>query len=69
MQDSTGMTPLHWASWNGHEAIAKLLVEKGAQLSVHDDDGDTPLLCAAENGHQAIVKLLEQYSRSSFLCM
>jgi ankyrin repeat protein len=43
----------------GHEAVMKLLLEKGAELETKDDDrGRTPLLLAAENGHEAVVKLL-----------
>ena len=44
---------------NGHEAVVKLLLEKGAELETKDKDyGRTPLLWAAENGHEAVVKLL-----------
>jgi ankyrin repeat protein len=31
LKDSYGRTPLLWAAGNGHEAIAKLLVEKGCR--------------------------------------
>jgi ankyrin repeat protein len=53
-----GQTPLMWAAENGHEAVVKLLLEKGAQLETKDEDGHTPLLYATENGHEAVVKLL-----------
>ena len=43
---------------NGHEAVVKLLLEKGAELEAKDSDGRTPLRRAAENGHEAVVKLL-----------
>jgi ankyrin repeat protein len=56
------MMPLHCAALNGHQAIAKLLLEKGADLSLHNNEGDTPLLCAAKQGHEALVKLFKQYS-------
>jgi ankyrin repeat protein len=61
VQDSRGMTPLHLAAWNGHKAIAKLLIEKGAELFVQNRVGDThtSLLVAAKSGHEAIVKLLQ----------
>jgi ankyrin repeat protein len=45
----------------GHEAIVKLLLEKGAKLQVEDGDGSTPLLWAMENRHEAIVRLLENW--------
>ena len=31
-KDCSGKTPLHWATREGHEAIARLLVEKGAKV-------------------------------------
>src|SRR5436190_933809 len=40
----------------GHEAVVKLLLEKGADLESKDDvDGGTPLWWAAKNGHEAVV--------------
>jgi ankyrin repeat protein len=54
-----GQTPLWVAAKNGHEAVVKLLVEKGAELDFKDKrHGQTPLQVAAKNGHEAIVKLL-----------
>ena len=48
---------------NGHEAVVKLLLEKGAELETKDDNGRTPLSWAAENGHEAVVKLLLEQGR------
>jgi ankyrin repeat protein len=43
-KDSYGRTPLSRAAENGHEAVAKLLLEKGAELESSDDEDDwTPL--------------------------
>ncbi len=56
--DQDGWMPLHWAAWEGHEAVAKLLLEKGANVNIAIHDGITPLHFAAEGGHEAIVKLL-----------
>lgn len=56
--DKDSGTPLHLASENGHEAIVKLLLEKGADLEALDSDDSTPLHRASENGYHEVVKLL-----------
>jgi ankyrin repeat protein len=54
-----GQTPLWRAAVDGHEAVVKLLIEKGANLECRDTKhGQTPLWQAAANGHEAVVKLL-----------
>jgi ankyrin repeat protein len=54
-----GQTPLSWAAEKGHEAVVKLLLEKGAEMETKDDNySRTPLSWAAEKGHEAVVKLL-----------
>jgi len=53
-----GETPLSWAATNGHEAVAKLLLEKGADLESKSKNGYTPLSQAAFKGHEAVTKLL-----------
>jgi ankyrin repeat protein len=60
VKDSYGRTPLSWAAGNGHEAVVKLLLEKGVELETKDKSnyGQTPLSWAAGNGHEAAVKLL-----------
>jgi ankyrin repeat protein len=58
--DILGRTPLSWASENGHEAVVRLLIEKGAAVDSTEKDGQTPLLCASENGHEAVVRLLSE---------
>ncbi len=53
-----GQTCLHAAAENGHLAICRLLIDKGAQLEAKDRIGWTPLNCAAEQGQVEIVRLL-----------
>src|SRR5207302_1796321 len=57
-RNNNGNRVLSWAAENGHEAVVKLLIEKGAELESKYNYGQTPLLWAAENGHKAVVKLL-----------
>ncbi|KAL6696391.1 ankyrin repeat-containing domain protein [Trichoderma pleuroticola] len=51
-------TPPSWTAENWHAAIAQLLVDKGAGISLQDSYGQTPLSYAAIKGHIDIVQLL-----------
>ena len=59
----TGETPLVFAAQKGHEAVARLLIEAGADI-IKAEDGDgtrrrnTPLHVAAREGHEAVARLL-----------
>ena len=48
--------PLHLASNAGHGAIARLLLENGANASTNDCNLRTPLHLASECGHEALVR-------------
>ena len=52
-----GKTPLHWASCYNHIAIAKLLLERGADVGAKVD-GWTPLHWASYWNHIETAKLL-----------
>ena len=51
-------TPLHIAIYNEHNDIAKLLIEKGADVNAEMINGQTPLFLAAYFGDLDLVKLL-----------
>lgn len=51
-------TPLHVASRYGHEAVAKLLLERGAALGAVGHVLWTPLHVASYCGHDAVARLL-----------
>jgi serine/threonine-protein kinase TNNI3K len=50
--------PLHIAAKVGNFEIARLLVEKGADLESKDEPCDSALNIAAWNGHTSFVELL-----------
>lgn len=56
--DDDGRTPLSWAAQSGHDAVVKLLLDKGTELETKDSYDQTPLSWAAQSGHDAVVKLL-----------
>jgi len=56
--DSAGVTPLHFAAMEGHEAVARLLLGKGAEVSCKTKNGGTVLHLAAKNGHEEVVRML-----------
>ncbi|XP_029429893.1 ankyrin repeat and SAM domain-containing protein 1A isoform X11 [Rhinatrema bivittatum] len=56
--DSTGYTPLHHASLNGHKDVVEVLLRNDALTNVADCKGCYPLHLAAWKGDAQIVKLL-----------
>ena len=55
--DEDGITPIHWAAFNGHIVIAKILVPLADNpIDALNRDRKTPLHYAAMKGHTEIVK-------------
>jgi len=50
-------TTLQSAAGEGHAAVVKFLIDRGALLEDHSQ-GDKALICAASNGHFDVVKIL-----------
>ena len=55
---SRGQTPLWWAANHGHMALAKKLIDSGADVNTPDHHGGTPLTTSASSGHLDMVKFL-----------
>lgn len=56
--NGSGRTPLMAAVHHGHEAVARLLIERGEDPSERDYQGKTSLMVAAEDKNEAMVRLL-----------
>ena len=52
------VTPLHLASKYGHVKTARMLIERGADLSAQNVHGKTPLHLASEKGQVDIARIL-----------
>ncbi|XP_038016346.1 ankyrin repeat domain-containing protein 39 isoform X2 [Motacilla alba alba] len=59
--DLAGYTALHYASRNGHLAVCRLLLERGAPCDARTPGGATPLHRACYCGHRAVTELLLQH--------
>jgi ankyrin repeat protein len=59
-----GRLPLHWAAFEGHADVVKLLVEAmnvhDVDIFTRDDRGRTPLYYAKLKGHHRVVRILER---------
>jgi ankyrin repeat protein len=58
VDEKEGGTALYWACREGHQEIAKMLVEEGADKDKANNDGDFPLSTACQNGHLKVAKML-----------
>ena len=71
VRDEREWTPLMVAAFNGNEAVARMLINHGANVHARDVGGYTPLHWAALNGFESVIWLLiskgfERNSRSNF---
>jgi len=57
-KDNDGMTPLHFASQNGHTETATMLMETGADIYEKYKNGSTAIHFASQNGHTETAMML-----------
>ena len=57
-RDMWNDTPLHYASFDGHNETVALLLDRGANIEAQRVYGETPLHVASSNGHSETVTLL-----------
>lgn len=63
-RDTDGSTPLHCASWKGHQGVAAVLIDAGADVNAHNQNehwGTTPLHAAAHANQAAIAQMLIEH--------
>jgi ankyrin repeat protein len=54
-------TPLHIASYSGHDEAVRMLLENGAEINFTNELGDTALFNAVRGGHVTTVLLLLEH--------
>nr|AAK00969.1 putative ankyrin [Oryza sativa Japonica Group] len=60
-QDNIGFTPLHYATKEGYDGLARLLLSKGASVDVISSKG-TALHLAASSWKSGIMKILLEHN-------
>lgn len=50
-----GVTPLMYAAQEGHSRVARILLDRGANVSIAKDGGFSAVHVSAQNGHLAVT--------------
>ena len=65
-RDENDNTPLHFASYNGHLEICKILVEDGAEKYPKNDSRVTTLDLAVLKGHWEVAAFFRNLRKRKF---
>ncbi len=57
-RDGNYWSALHYAVFNGHSALAKYLIEQGADVNARSPNRSTPLMMAVREGREDLAKAL-----------
>ncbi|KAM7212203.1 potassium channel AKT1 [Rhypophila decipiens] len=60
VRDRWGWSPLSMCGYGGHAAVARILLDHGADLDIIDVDGDTPTSLAVQRGHAELVIMFDE---------
>lgn len=66
-KDSTGCSPLHYASRGGHIRSLESLIRLGACVNIKNHNGESPLHFGARYGRYNIVKKLLNSEKGAFI--
>jgi hypothetical protein len=58
--DDFGWTALNWAAGKGNDSAVRLLIERGADVSLTGKDRRTPYMIARSAGHAEVAELLRE---------
>jgi len=56
--DELGMSPIHWAAFNGHSHMVEYLLKVGARIDQLNNGLNSALMLAAAQGHETVVLFL-----------
>jgi predicted LPLAT superfamily acyltransferase len=68
MHDNSGNTALHFAASDGPLEVARMLLERNAEVDSQNSHGRTPLLLASELGSPDLVQLFLDHNADMHVC-